>query len=120
MKAMYKSIQAFFKTEDDAESAKATLNKLKTNDILVDELPDGGGTMTVVPLGYSGNSTHGLGAGHGGIIAPIAFTGEVNPDDDNAPRNFMVDVQVEEADFQEALRVIMEKDGRVSKDLFDN
>lgn len=116
---MYKAIQAFFKTEDDAESARATLNKLKTNDIFVDHLPDGEGYITAVPLAYTGNNTHGMGAGHGGIIAPIAFTGEMKSDD-NTPRTYMVDMQVDESDFQEALRIIMEKDGRVPKDLFDD
>ena len=115
---MYRSLQAFFLTEDDAEDARATLNKLKTNDVLIDHLPDGAGGMTVVPLAYSGNSAHGLGTGNGGIIAPIVATGETTPDE-GSQRSYMLDLQVDEADFQAALRIIMEKDGRVPKEIFN-
>lgn len=114
---MYRSLQAFFVTEDDAEDARATLNKLKTNDVMIDHLPDGTDGMTVVPLVYSGNSTQGLGTGNGGIIAPISSTGQTQ--DHQSRRSYMLDFKVDEADFQEALRIVMEKDGRVPKEVFD-
>lgn len=114
---MYRSLQAFFVTEDDAEDARATLNKLKTNDVMIDHLPEGTGGMTVVPLAYSGNSTQGLGTGNGGIIAPISSTGQTQ--DHQSRCSYMLDFKVDEADFQEALRIVMEKDGRVPKEVFD-
>ncbi|UOQ49991.1 hypothetical protein MUN88_07990 [Gracilibacillus caseinilyticus] len=114
---MYKPLQAFFKTENDAESVKADLNKLKTNDIRVDQLPDADHTLILTPLTYSGNNTSGMGAG-GGIVAAFRQDDE-GLEVDNDPREYTLECEVSEDDFQEALRIIMDNDGYVDQESFD-
>ncbi|ENH98178.1 hypothetical protein J416_01749 [Gracilibacillus halophilus YIM-C55.5] len=65
---MYKSLQAFFTSEDDAEEVRAQFNTLKTNDIRIDYVPDLGQDLFLTPLAYSGHGTSGMGVG-GGIVA---------------------------------------------------
>ncbi|WP_091482609.1 hypothetical protein [Gracilibacillus orientalis] len=114
---MYKAIQAFFKTEDDAETVKAELNKLKTNDIRIDHLPDAAQTLLLTPLAYSGNNTSGMGTG-GGFVA--AFTRTDNGETvDNTSREHTVECEVEENDYPEALKIIMDNDGYVDKDVLE-
>ncbi|QGH36606.1 hypothetical protein GI584_22240 [Gracilibacillus salitolerans] len=115
---MYKAIQAFFKTEDDAETVRAELNKLKTNDIRVDHLPDADRTLLLTPLAYSGNNTSGMGAG-GGIVA--AFTTNDNGEtiNDDTPREHTIECEVAKDDYPEALKIIMENDGYMDKNAFE-
>ncbi len=93
VKKMYKAIQAFFKTEDDAETVKADLNKLKANDIRVDKLPEADHTLLLTPLTYAGNGTTNSGGGAGtGVIG--AFTRDnqgmgITPDD--SPREHTIE-----------------------------
>ncbi len=116
---MYKTIQAFFKTENDAEAVKALLNKLKTNDLRVDQLPEEGiGSIFLVPLTYGGNNSTGTGTGSptgaaGGVIAAAEQS------NDDSAREHVLEAKVEEEDLQEALKIIMENDGHVDRDSVD-
>lgn len=114
---MYKPIQAFFKTEDDAETVRAELNKLKTNDIRVDRLQDTDRTILLAPITFSGNYSTGMGAGGGGSIVPGFITQDVEGNDD--PREFTVECKVAEDDYPDALKIIMENDGHVDKNAFE-
>ncbi|GAB2568646.1 hypothetical protein [Gracilibacillus alcaliphilus] len=119
---MYKSVQAFFKSENDAEKARAALNGLKTNHILVDTLPEDSETLLLSPLGYTRDASSSIGpmgtAGpaSGGILPVFDRISEET--DDEEPRGYMVDFEVDEEDFQEALRVLMENDGYVNRNRF--
>ncbi|WP_163580199.1 hypothetical protein [Gracilibacillus saliphilus] len=112
---MYKTIQAFFKTEDDAETVRAELNKLKTNDIIVDQLQDQDQTILLAPITFSGNYSTGMGAG-GSIVPGFIAKDEVG---DDAPREHTVECEVSEDDYPEALKIIMENDGHVDKNTFE-
>lgn len=114
---MYKPIQAFFKTEDDAETVKANLNSLEVNDIRIDEMPDADRELLLTPLAYSGNQPNASGAG-GGMIAAFVRTDATKLGDDS-PRKFTIECEVEEEDYQKALKFIMDHDGYVDKNLFD-
>ncbi|WP_163538494.1 hypothetical protein [Gracilibacillus sp. YIM 98692] len=115
---MYKPLQAFFKTEDDAETVKALLNKLKANDIVIDQLPDGDEGVFLVPLAYSGSSTNGVGAGSGGGVLPLISRDEIGGDEES--REFVLECEVAEEDYQESLKIVMENDGYVDKKQIDN
>ncbi|MGP4039311.1 hypothetical protein ACTWP4_05280 [Gracilibacillus sp. D59] len=114
---MYKSVQAFFKTEDDAETVRADLNKLKTNDIRVDHLPEADRTLILAPITFTGNYSTGMGAG-GGILPAIATTNSGEEVDDT-PREHTIECEVAEDDYPEALKIIMENDGYVDKNSFE-
>lgn len=119
---MYKQIQAFFASEDDAETVKAQLNKLKTNDLLVDEIKDDDQrTLLLAPLAFSGNRTSGSHAG--GAFIPAMVSGgnsEDNPEwEDNEARTYTLEGEVEEEDYHAALEIIKDGDGYVDKNFFD-
>ncbi|SER27575.1 hypothetical protein SAMN04487944_102179 [Gracilibacillus ureilyticus] len=113
---MAKFLQAFFKTEDDAESVKTDLVKLKTSDIRIDHLPDASQTLLLTPLAY--NSSTSSSVGGNGFVASITNDNgqEVN---DDSPREYTIEFNVEEEDFEEALHVIMKSDGYVDKKTVD-
>ncbi|GAE92090.1 hypothetical protein JCM21714_1071 [Gracilibacillus boraciitolerans JCM 21714] len=116
---MYKAIQAFFKSENDAETAKADLNKIKANNIRVDHLPESDRTLLLTPLAYSGNNTSGMGAG-GGIVAAFTKNNEgKGVTGDNKSRDYTIECEVAEDDYQEALKIIMENDGHMDKKMLE-
>ncbi|SHM71386.1 hypothetical protein [Gracilibacillus kekensis] len=119
---MYKAIQAFFKEEDDAETVKADLNKLKSNNIRVDKLPEADRTILLTPLTYAGNGTTNAGGGAGaGIIGAFTRDNEgAGINTDNSPREYTVECEVEESDYQEALKIIMENDGHMDKNALED
>ncbi|MFC4402640.1 hypothetical protein [Gracilibacillus xinjiangensis] len=112
---MSRFIQAFFKTEDDAETVKTDLVKLKTSSIRIDHLPDAQQTMLLTPLAYGGNnSSNSSTVGGGGIVA--AFTKNNGQEvSDDSPRDYTIEFEVEEEDFEAALKVIMESDGYIDR-----
>lgn len=116
---MYKRIQGFFRSEDDAETVKAQLNKLKTNDLLVDEIQGEQETMILAPLAFSGNSTSPGQAGGGFVAAMVNADDDNTEHSDNSPRNFIIEGEVEEEDYQAALEIIKNGDGYVDKNFFD-
>ncbi len=119
---MYKAIQAFFKSEDDAETVKADLNKLKVNNIRVDKLPEAGRTLMLTPLTYAGNGTTNSGGGAGaGIIGAFTSDNEgAGISKDDSSREYTVECEVEESDYQEALKIIMEQDGHMDRDALND
>lgn len=121
---MYKPIQAFFKTENDAEKVKAELNRLKVNDIRVDKLEDAHRTLFLSPLGYGGGSAGGMGASSagssgGGGIFPIFARSSEGQESDDTQRDHTVECEVDEEDYQTALKIMMDNDGYVDKDTFE-
>ncbi len=113
---MTKHVQAFFKTENDAEDVKSHLQTLKVDDARVDTLPDADNKMILTPLAFSGNNAHGMGAG-GGIVA--TFDAKDGTPVDDSPRPNSLEFSVADDDYQEALKIIMENDGHVSKEIYD-
>ena len=107
---MFKKIQAYFKSENDAEDVHATLNKLNIQNVLVDQLPEESDRSFIAPLGINSSTSASIPA----AIYPVPATfGE-----DESERNNMLEFEVEEEDFVEALNIIKENDGHVNRDLF--
>ncbi|MFC4386303.1 hypothetical protein ACFOZ1_00640 [Gracilibacillus marinus] len=110
---MSKSLQAFFKTESEAESFKSQLHKVQANDVRVDRLPEADKTLFLTPLTYSGSSSTGTGMG-GGMVA--AFTSDTDATVEDGPREYIVEFTVTDEDFEESLKLIMENDGYLDKE----
>ncbi|GGM27599.1 hypothetical protein GCM10011351_11790 [Paraliobacillus quinghaiensis] len=107
---MFKKIQAYFKTEDDAEDVHATLNKLNIQNVLVDQLTEESDRSFIAPLGVNGSTSA---ANPVGYPVPSDFE-----EDDKKERSIMLEFEVEEEDFGEALNIIKENDGHVNRELF--
>ncbi|KAB8137527.1 hypothetical protein F9U64_09015 [Gracilibacillus oryzae] len=112
---MAKYIQAFFRTEDEAESVRVELAKVNASEVRVDHLPERSGNLFLAPLTYTGSNASSVGSG--GYIP--AFSINDSDDVDNSPRDYTIEFQVAEKDYGEALQIIKESDGYVDKDTLD-
>lgn len=108
---MSKHIEAYFKSENDAESVHAELNKLKVNNVLIEEMPkDYGGTM-LIPFLSINSST-----GSGGVV-PLS---PIKPEQHNSSQDLtqLLQFDVEDEDYEDALTILKENDGYGDKSKF--
>ncbi|KHE67080.1 hypothetical protein [Halobacillus sp. BBL2006] len=109
---MAKHVEAFFQTENDAESAKASLQKLTIEHEMVEAIPEDKDLTTIVPVG--GSSSTGGGA--------FNFTEVVQPafDDEGAlfdkrHLTHILHFEVQEEEYERALEIIKEHEGHMDK-----
>ncbi len=108
---MSKSLLTYFKSENDAESARSSLQRLRVTDVYVEEMPDEGGmNMNMyIPLFAVGSTSSSMGAvgelDEGGIAA-----NEIMRDKDT-PVTHVLEGQVEEADFEKAKEILRDNRG---------
>ncbi|CQR45996.1 hypothetical protein BN1058_00239 [Paraliobacillus sp. PM-2] len=113
---MFNRLQAYFRTENDAEDVRAKLNKVNVKNVTVDTLDTDYDTTFTAPL-VARISTSPNAAG----MSLYPF--QVEDDDalyENAKdRNVILECEVEEEDFTEALQILYENEGYVDKDIFN-
>ncbi|WP_404455978.1 hypothetical protein [Oceanobacillus kapialis] len=110
---MSKSFVAYFKSENDAETAKAKLEKLRVSDMLVDELPNGDKRATYFPIvgiGTPGSMSTGSGAMGIGMA-------DVTDDHDEKSQKLthLLEGKVEQEDYVEAISILAESNGYKSE-----
>jgi|SRR5690625_3710448 len=99
---MMKHIQAYFKSENDAEAAKAKLEALRAADLFVDEFSEATENKTVfVPLFTMGST-----AASTGIIAE-----EVYMDREEEHVTHLLEGKVNEEDYEKAIQILQDGDG---------
>ncbi|WP_164217013.1 hypothetical protein [Virgibacillus sp. YIM 98842] len=99
---MMKNIHAYFKSENDAEAAKAKLEALRAADLLVDEFPADAENKTVfVPLFTMGSTTAST-----GII-----TEGIYMDREEEPVTHFLEGKVDEADYEKAMQMLQDGNG---------
>jgi len=96
-----KSIHAYFKSENDAEAAKASLEKLRVSDLLVDGFPDQENKAVFVPLFTMGST-----AASTGFIAEGIYK-----DREEGDVTHLLQGKVSEADYGEAMRILQDGNG---------
>ncbi|WP_100009742.1 hypothetical protein [Lentibacillus sediminis] len=99
-------IHAYFKSENDAESANAALQRLRVKNITVEEIPESGRTITVLPIFHGGGGTVGGTVG----AAPTQDNSELSGKD-NGSVTHLLEGEVEESDYDEATRILSENNG---------
>lgn len=102
---MKKRILAYFKSENDAESAKAALQKLHVSELIVDDIPESGYKFTFVPFTQSG---HSLGVG-----------GEIDLESSEEKVEAITHVlegEVKVEEYERAIKILSEKDGYLKND----
>lgn len=107
---MPKSILVYFKSENDAESARAELQSLRVSDLYVDHLPEGDDKHTYLPIdvGYSPEAME------SGMIKPKGvLTGLFGKKKD--PVTHLIQAKVQEEDYAEAMEVLKRGNGFVQK-----
>lgn len=131
---MDKRIQAYFRTESEAESVRIKLKKYETKDMLMDELgePMGADDRLLVPLAAAAPTSSagvaGSNYGAGGVIPQRglgAYVGmheaEEATDHDGEPHNlhFVISAKVKKEDYDEVVKTIRSNHGYLEKDLDD-
>ncbi|MRH45168.1 hypothetical protein GH741_21315 [Aquibacillus halophilus] len=111
---MAKVIRSYFKSENDAESAKAILNKLKINNPYIDKIPEDSESTILVPLGNVSTNTNIVSTPS--AIAPLKG---YNGKEDLAVRKYLLEFEVDEEDHQDALAILMDSDGFVDPNHFE-
>ncbi|MEC5424116.1 hypothetical protein QGM71_11495 [Virgibacillus sp. C22-A2] len=98
------NILAYFKSENDAESARANLQRLQVSSIIVDKLPETEGQQTFVPLFTVGSTTTST-----GIVGTVSNNG--NEGDHGKEMTYLVEGKVKPEDYEEALQILAESKG---------
>ncbi|WP_042221281.1 hypothetical protein [Oceanobacillus manasiensis] len=108
---MTKNFVAYFKSENDAEAAKAKLEKLRVSNLLVDEVPEGEKRKAFIPIvGMGTPGTMSTGAGAMGIIN----TSE-DSRDEHGEVTHLLEGKVEQEDYDEAISLLSESKGYESQ-----
>ncbi|MFB1049794.1 hypothetical protein [Paraliobacillus sp. JSM ZJ581] len=112
---MYRRLQAYFRTENDAEDVRAKLNKLNVKNVQVDTLgTDYDSTFTAPLIARIGTTPNTAGM----PAYPFKVMDDETLDNSNQGRNVSLECEVHEEDFNEALKTLHENDGYVDKEMF--
>ncbi|QKS72154.1 hypothetical protein FLK61_36465 [Paenalkalicoccus suaedae] len=114
---MSKHIVAYFNTENDAESALASLRKVGVMDERVDMIPEEGrGQRIIMPATNLGSGGGGL-PGHSGAFAAITNIKETFTGKDEKHPSYALEFSVEDSRVDDAIHVLKESDAYVDKSL---
>ncbi|OZU89227.1 hypothetical protein CIL03_05775 [Virgibacillus indicus] len=114
---MTKNIRAYFKTENDAESARANLQKLRVSNVFIDEFPEEereSEFVPILPLGTAGTGTGVTGAGiASGVADEVSMSSDSFLEDDRNDNHVthLLEGQVEDEDYKEALQILADNNG---------
>lgn len=112
MIALSKHLEVFFKTENDAESAKAELQKLKISNELVEPIPEDTDLKPIVPMAGSSNTGGGT----------FSFTDVLEPKydkegalSDKRHLTYVLHCKVQEEEYEQAIKIIKNHDGHMDQ-----
>jgi len=117
---MLKSIQAYFPTENEAESVKTSLQSYETDTVEVSRLGDthekealeASRDTEVRIFGVSNNNTSGAAGSGIGNRGNIVLAGENDPNNHNSDK-YVLSVKVKEEDYDAILEIIHENQGKL-------
>lgn len=119
---MTKALIAYFKTENNAESARAGLQRIKGENLYVDEMPEDDDAGKYIPI-MMGTDQEALGGGLNGSSAQEAVVMQQTDDydfmedeEDDRPITHMVHVEVNEDDYSEAFQIIHKAKGYLERE----
>ncbi|MFA9560457.1 hypothetical protein ACERII_24460 [Evansella sp. AB-rgal1] len=114
---------AYFRTENDAESAAASLQKLNVTDVLVDEVPsDNKRGLVLIPAVNTGNTATG---NHGptNLVAPGYLKDESTEDsmDTMDPHiTHVLEFHIPEEEIDSALKELRQADAMLDKTMLED
>ncbi|MFB5662414.1 hypothetical protein [Alteribacillus sp. HJP-4] len=111
-----KNVQAYFFTENDAESAKIKLQSLRVEDMLIDSIPEEADRTILVPIQSSGSGSSGAGP----IPAPVNVdSGEKESlfkvSSESRDLNYILQFNVHEEDYSAVMDVLREKNAHLER-----
>ncbi|MCP3032087.1 hypothetical protein LF817_12090 [Halobacillus sp. A1] len=117
---MTKHIEAFFRTENDGESAKAELQKLSTQNEMVEPIPEQSRLTGVVPVLNQSQSSGGVAAGgvagFGDFLKSDKNTSREDTPTDVEHLTYLLHFDVKDDEYQEALSILKNHDGHMDQD----
>ena len=110
---MTRSVDVYFKSENDAESARASLQKVKATNVFIDEMPGDIGTKMYIPLfptniGVSGTQNN---VGPIGANALLVTEGTKEAGKEDQGRlTHLLHLDVNEDDYDQVFAILKEHD----------
>ncbi|UTR15754.1 hypothetical protein MM221_03970 [Salipaludibacillus sp. LMS25] len=114
---MSQKIQAYFKTENDAEKAVAHLQKMSISNVVVDELPEDRNKLILFPVANLGSTGSGMGNfGAPGFLGSVEEMGNMGS---NKSETFthIVEVTVSKEEFKEAFNKLKEANAYIDPEI---
>lgn len=118
---MTKDLIAYFKTESNAERARAGLQRIKVQNLYVDEMPEEDEMKEYIPImptdqqqlagGLSGYSER-----QAAVMSETEDDGFFDGEDDGRPITHMLHAKINEDDYNEALNIIHKSKGYLEKE----
>lgn len=102
---MSKSLLAYFKSENDAESARASLQRLRVTDLHVEQLSEKENRTVFIPFFISGSTFSDTGD-VGGLNQGSGMLAKDMMNDDDSFVTHLLEGRVEESDYEEAIRTL--------------
>ncbi|WP_173917148.1 hypothetical protein [Halobacillus sp. Marseille-Q1614] len=114
---MKKHVEAFFKNENDAEGARAALQKVAIENDTIEAIPEQKNVKGVVPvLNQSGTSAVTGVAGFTDFLNPKKDTQRAEEDEEAGHLTQLLQFDVKEEDYQEALSILEENKAHMDQD----
>ncbi|MCA0971842.1 hypothetical protein LCM20_14640 [Halobacillus litoralis] len=106
---MTKHIEAFFQTENDAESAKADLQELGIEKEIVEPIPESVDTLPIIPVAGSSNT---------GAAGAFSYDDIVHPSSDETGKKHLTHVlhfYLKDEQFDRAIEKIKKHNGHMDE-----
>lgn len=103
---MQNKIVAYFRTENDAESARSALQSLRVSNLMVDSIPDSGKRVRYIPV-----APFGAHWGAAGFVKRGTLLDDEPSAGSDAPMTHLLELEIEETDFEEAMKLLQENNG---------
>lgn len=112
---------AYFKSENDAETTSAHLQKMNVSNVLVDRIPEGAKGILLLPAANLGTGATGMGAaGAPGLVGKVGRIGSLkdlwkSESEKSDTFSHILEFEVEEEDHEEALKVLRDSDAYIDE-----
>ena len=108
---MTRSVEVYLKSENDAESVRASLQTVKVKNLYIDEMGEGSDTKMYTPFFPTNIGGSGMPGSVGpiGANAPIVVDNDVFSDKDANPTH-LLKVEIEESEYDHVLSILKNHD----------
>ena len=109
---MAERMQAYFKSENDAQSALASLQRVNVSNTFVEEIPDDGNRRVLIPAVSAGTGPVNTSAGPG--LYRDLWNGD---DEEEHSYSHILEFEVAEEDAEEAFRLLQKEKAYIDESL---
>ncbi|WP_210469755.1 hypothetical protein [Sporosarcina sp. 6E9] len=109
---MTRSVEVYLKSENDAESVRASLQTARVNNLVIDEMGEESETRLFTPFFPTNIGSSGMPASAGpvGVSAPIGIEEDVFTGEEDAHPTHLLKLEVEESEYDHVLSILQKHD----------